>query len=1504
MPALDTTRVVGPDNLAPIESPQYQQDLQQALDTGNGYEELADPSTHPYGQMVNDGGPSVPGRSNNCLDGSLAALSSFYGDPQVAAPRWADVNPDGTPDHRSGEADGLRRAVDWLGDTWTGPPPGTPGDPAGRAVAVAGQYADLHAQIAAAGPGASALVVADWISIDSATGQPNVDANGDVVREDAHAFVIVYPRGASGPVWWDPQSGRTWDSPPAAFVSATHTLWHIRADHLAGSPAPTNSEGTPNVTGTAADGGTGTGADPEAGRTRDGGDPVPVRVRLAGEAGPDGGTAQQGDARRPWVVHSGPDGGSHGADQPAYPDADRGLQRGQEGGTPDWAADLARGYAADGLTTEQVRNTAAWLTPQQFGSGPIVDVRPDGPNLRVELADGRVQHFRTEAGYGGSTVHSGAPHDPHVIRIDGNTPPHHLNQVLANEIADAIQQRAATDRAARGFAGRMLDRLGRLFGFGSRPAPDVTPPPPVTYPPTTAYAPPPSPWATPPTTLPPSPWATPPNTAPPPTTHTPPWAPPTTHTPPWAPPPAPDYDAPPAPTYSTPPAPSTHTPPLSQPESGWQDASSVPDADGGRAEPAPVAENANDGHWDDRAWHREGRPPSLDELLPQTDAEAARWADAVRDEFTRLLDGREFAGMRVRMEPDDPHAVSVYRDNVTVRLDILDANGSPVGRVVREFRRLHDGGIAANHVSLRLDKGVQGRGFAGEWNRFMEDWYRYSGVSFIEIHAASTVGGYAWARAGYDWAPGSEHRANDVFDRLRGEMRRVEADARQVARWAAGDATVDIDALRGRYGPHDPDALIAEMRRQHEAGQGILDRAARHAFGSPGYPTPNEVSRAGWNGQDGRDARWIGKDALLGANWRGVKAVTEGGPFHTRGESASPEQAGRAPSTPDGPTPDGPTSDGSTGDGGAGEPQPRVMLRDPTPEQLADLGVGEARYRDLGLDRATLTPEEQDRYDQALERTAMVSPDQIRFTQRSVSPETSDGISAQDLVRNMASGGWRGGPVHGVRWGDGSLSSLDNRRLRAAREAGLDAVPFVVHSPNDRLDAWPGEWPADRQARNALGVDIRELPDGRWVAGGDEGWVVYRRGTVPQTYGEMAIFRAAEQRSLLPGHLWGAQPQPVLLAKPQLETFQVSQAEADVLDDARGRARDAADGVQTALAQVGEAVSRDLGLDPPAQLRDLATRIKDLDSLARKFVTESDRHRQSVEEFASQVNDALRFTMPLPDGPAYAPAVSRILADLQAARFTVVETKNFWSSGNRHFGLNATLRSPSGQLFEVQFPTELSYRAGKLTHDLYEVVRRDDESPARRVHAHLEMLAINKRLGLDGAIPPGVPSPVDTSFPAWASKNADAWSRYVAWLDLNGRDFASIMAEFGLDRADLPVSGRVAERLEGRHGRAETVLLGALSVDGGPHPGGDRGPGDRGDGGPRPGLEPSGGGMAVRPGGGEPVGGGSDWDLSEELSREEAERAAPIATGGQELPDEDTIWWIFQWKGDPPQNQD
>ncbi|HEX6968031.1 MAG TPA: hypothetical protein VF174_04335 [Micromonosporaceae bacterium] len=43
-------------------------------------------------------------------------------------------------------------------------------------------------------------------------------------------------------------------------------------------------------------------------------------------------------------------------------------------------------------------------------------------------------------------------------------------------------------------------------------------------------------------------------------------------------------------------------------------------------------------------------------------------------------------------------------------------------------------------------------------------------------------------------------------------------------------------------------------------------------------------------------------------------------------------------------------------------------------------------------------------------------------------------------------------------------------------------------------------------------------------------------------------------------------------------------------------------------------------------------------------------------------------------------------------------------------------------------------------------------------------------------------------------------------------------------------------------------------------------------------------------------------DRYRKVDRQTAEQAAPQITGGERLPDEETIRWIFQWRGEPPQD--
>ncbi|WP_281906700.1 toxin glutamine deamidase domain-containing protein [Nocardia cyriacigeorgica] len=231
-------RTVGERHLGPVEDPGYQAAVQDALREGNSFRVGADPRTNPYGQLINDGGTTVPGRNNNCVDCAMSALSAFFGRPQVSAPRWPDRLPNGEIDVASGEQNGLERAARWLGqDLQTDAGSGRP---------IPDQFRALHDRIAALGPGAAALVVNQWHARDPDTGQLQYHPDGTPVLDGNHASVIVYPPGADGPVWWDPQSGRTSDHPPADVIADSAGLWFtpIPPDSGAADAPTTRDQGS------------------------------------------------------------------------------------------------------------------------------------------------------------------------------------------------------------------------------------------------------------------------------------------------------------------------------------------------------------------------------------------------------------------------------------------------------------------------------------------------------------------------------------------------------------------------------------------------------------------------------------------------------------------------------------------------------------------------------------------------------------------------------------------------------------------------------------------------------------------------------------------------------------------------------------------------------------------------------------------------------------------------------------------------------------------------------------------------------------------------------------------------------------------------------------------------------------------------------------------------------------------------------------------------------------
>ncbi len=145
--------------------------------------------------------------------------------------------------------------------------------------------------------------------------------------------------------------------------------------------------------------------------------------------------------------------------------------------------------------------------------------------------------------------------------------------------------------------------------------------------------------------------------------------------------------------------------------------------------------------------------------------------------------------------------------------------------------------------------------------------------------------------------------------------------------------------------------------------------------------------------------------------------------------------------------------------------------------------------------------------------------------------------------------------------------------------------------------------------------------------------------------------------------------------------------------------RDALVSAVSAASVVAAAVQADLAatIGDGATLVDTEHRVKTAESLARTFREVHELDGTSPEAFLAETADLVRFSVQTPES-GYGDAVRSTLSSLEARGYAVEDVKNFWRPGNRHNGLNVTLRAPGGQLVEVQFPTELSRTLGKRTH--------------------------------------------------------------------------------------------------------------------------------------------------------------------------------------------------------------
>lgn len=189
-------------------------------------------------------------------------------------------------------------------------------------------------------------------------------------------------------------------------------------------------------------------------------------------------------------------------------------------------------------------------------------------------------------------------------------------------------------------------------------------------------------------------------------------------------------------------------------------------------------------------------------------------------------------GMRAEATTVEP----TRGDSVQVAVDVHDRDGKWVGRAMRTIgpSKTDPGKSSIYHTSFQLAPRVQGGGFSARWLRQMEDRYREQGIDEIAL-TTNSVGGYAWAKAGFDFA--DEKQMRQMADRF--ELR------------STAPASV--------YGDSE------------QAKQQMRELAARAQSSNPDdHPLPIEFAMVGW---EPGATTWPGKDAMIGTAWEGVKQL-------------------------------------------------------------------------------------------------------------------------------------------------------------------------------------------------------------------------------------------------------------------------------------------------------------------------------------------------------------------------------------------------------------------------------------------------------------------------------------------------------------------------------------------------------------------------------------------------------------------------------------------------------
>jgi len=154
--------------------------------------------------------------------------------------------------------------------------------------------------------------------------------------------------------------------------------------------------------------------------------------------------------------------------------------------------------------------------------------------------------------------------------------------------------------------------------------------------------------------------------------------------------------------------------------------------------------------------------------------------------------------------------------------------------------------------------------------------------------------------------------------------------------------------------------------------------------------------------------------------------------------------------------------------------------------------------------------------------------------------------------------------------------------------------------------------------------------------------------------------------------------------------------------------------------------------DPNRRLAGFEHRMKGHDRIKEKVYNGIKLLKHSPEEAVSLVPDTIRYTFQYRES-RYTQGVWTDIERLKGEGFKLDKLKNYWSD-DQYKGINSTWIEPgTGQRFEVQFHTRISFEAKQLTHTAYERIRSKQADALEE----LVLEAFQKKVTADVPVPPG-----------------------------------------------------------------------------------------------------------------------------------------------------------------------